>query len=86
MEKNGTWAMADLLIGKKPIGYKSVYKINYHVDNTIECYKVGLVRKEFKQVEEIDFHETFTLVANLVNVQSFLAIAVTKGFTSDGCL
>ena len=45
LEKNKTWEMGDLPIGKKLVGCKRVYTVKYRVDWTLERYKARLVAK-----------------------------------------
>ncbi|CAH9117709.1 unnamed protein product [Cuscuta europaea] len=63
--------------GKKPIHSKWVYKIKYKSDESIELYKFGLVICRSRQIEGINYHDTFTLVAKLVTVRTILAIAAS---------
>lgn len=57
-----------------------MYKIKYHVDGSIECYKTCLLACGFTQIDGLDFHGVYVRVANLVNVKCLLAIAVFKGW------
>ena len=49
LNKNNTWELVTLPIGKKPVGCKWVYTIKYQADGTIERYKARLVAKGFTQ-------------------------------------
>ena len=49
--------------GKSAIGCKWVYKIKTRSNGTIDHYKACLVAKGFTQEYEIDYEETFALVA-----------------------
>jgi len=40
LEQNRTWTLQGLLPGKKALGCKWVYCIKYHLDGTIERFKV----------------------------------------------
>ena len=47
LEANNTWTITSLPPGKKPIGYKWVYRVKYKSDGSIERYKARLVAKGF---------------------------------------
>lgn len=46
-EANKTWSLVSLPPGKRPIGYKWVYRIKYKSDGSINRYKARLVAKGF---------------------------------------
>ena len=48
IEKNNTWKITNLLIGKKPIGVKWVYKTKYKLDGKVYQFKVRLIAKGCK--------------------------------------
>lgn len=39
-DHNHTWEVVDLSSGKVPIGFKYVFKVKYHADETVERFKV----------------------------------------------
>ena len=45
LEKNGTWEMGPLPVGKKLIGSRWVFTIKYHSDGSIALYKARLVAR-----------------------------------------
>ncbi|KAL0361118.1 UNVERIFIED_CONTAM: Retrovirus-related Pol polyprotein from transposon RE1 [Sesamum radiatum] len=80
LERNGTWTIADLPLGKKAIGCKWVYKIKYNSDGTIECFKAYLVVLGNNQVEAVDYHETFAPMAKMISVRTFLAVTAIRNW------
>lgn len=73
--QNHTWEVNDLPSTKKPIVCKWVYKVKLKSDGSVEKCKARLVAKGYTQEYDIDYHEVFSHVANLVTVRVFLAIA-----------
>ena len=74
LEKTHTWVLTPLPPGKSPIGCKWVYKIKLNPDGTMERYKACLVAKGYTQREDLDFLETFSLVAKTVSVREFFLL------------
>lgn len=48
--KNQTWILKSLPQGKKPIGFKWVYKVKYNIDGTLDKYRVWLAAKKNSRV------------------------------------
>ncbi|GKV32046.1 hypothetical protein SLEP1_g40680 [Rubroshorea leprosula] len=80
LEKTCTWDLVGLLVGKPLEGCKWVYKIKTRSNGSMERYKARLVAKGFTQEYEIDYEETFALVAHPTSVHSLIVITVAKGW------
>lgn len=78
LNKNETWCLTPLPTGKKAIRSKWVYRIKYNSNGSIERYKARLFILENRQIEGVDFTETFAPVARMASVRVFLAVAAVK--------
>ncbi|RDX66056.1 hypothetical protein CR513_55223, partial [Mucuna pruriens] len=65
IEKNETWELTNLLVEKRPIGVKWVYKTKYNHNGEINSYKARLVAKGYKQKLGIDYFKVFAPIARL---------------------
>ena len=61
---NHTWELVDLPLGCKPLSSKWVFKRKRKVDGSIDKYKAGLVIKCYKQIEGLDYFDTFSIDEN----------------------
>ncbi|RVX14584.1 Retrovirus-related Pol polyprotein from transposon TNT 1-94 [Vitis vinifera] len=82
LEKNGTWTITDLPVGKRPVGCKWIFTIKYKADGLVERFKARLVARGFTQSYGIDYQETFAPVAKLNTIRILLSLAVNQ----DWCL
>ena len=79
--KNGTWQLVPLVSGVNIIDFKCVFKVNRHVDGSIECYKARLVEKWFNQQYSLDYEDTFSSVVKPITIRLLLSSAVTRGWS-----
>ena len=70
--------MVTLLSRQSVVGCKWIYKIKTCFDGSTKHYKARLAAKGFTQEYEIDYEETFALVARISSVCALLAIAAVS--------
>jgi hypothetical protein len=76
---NNTWELAKLLVGKKALHNKWVYRVKEE-HNGSKRHKARLVVKGFQQKEGIDYTDIFSLVVKLTTIRSVLSIVAAEGF------
>ena len=77
--ENKTYRLVQLPKGRKSIGSKWVYKTKRDTEGAIARYKARLVAQGFRQVEGLDFHETFAPVARMTSQRILIALAAAEG-------
>ncbi|GJT95008.1 putative RNA-directed DNA polymerase, partial [Tanacetum coccineum] len=82
-EKNQTWSLVDLPVGRKPIGLKWVYKLKRDPSGNILKYKAILVAKGYVQKPGVDFDEVFAPVARIETIRIILALASSHGWKAN---
>ncbi|KAG9446373.1 hypothetical protein H6P81_012501 [Aristolochia fimbriata] len=82
IEKNDTWTLTTLPLGKKSIGVKWVYKTKYQSNGEIDKLKARLVVKGYRQKMGIDYFEVFAPVARLDTVRMILSLAAQMKWTT----
>src|SRR3954469_20684279 len=75
MGDNQVWNLLDLPDGFKAIECKWIYKKKIDMDGNVHIHKARLVAKGFRQVQGVDYDETFSPVAMLKYIRIILAIA-----------
>ena len=67
--------MTDLPDDRRAIENKWIFKKKTDADGNVTIYKAQLVAKCYRQVQGVDYDETFSPVAKLKTVRIMLAIA-----------
>ena len=73
---NQTWELIELLVGKKALHNKLVYRIKNEHDGS-KRYKARLVVKRFQQ-KDIDYSEIFSSVVKMSIIRLVLGMVVAK--------
>ena len=61
--------------GVKNIGCKWIFTIKHDMDGVPQIYKARLVAKGFRQIQGVDYDETFSPVAMVKSIRILLALA-----------
>ena len=75
MYQNKAWTLVNLPDDRQAIENKWIFKKKTDNDGNVTVYKARLVAKGFRQVQGIDYDETFSPVAKLKSARIMLAIA-----------
>ena len=60
MYENKVWTWVDLLDDRQSIENKWIFKKKTDTDGNVTVYKARLVAKGFRQVQGVDYDETFS--------------------------
>ncbi|KAK1556170.1 hypothetical protein QYE76_016998, partial [Lolium multiflorum] len=75
MYDNKVWTLVDLPDSRKAVENKWIFKRKTDADGNVTVYKARLVAKGFRQIQGVDYDETFS--AKLKSVRILLAIAAS---------
>ena len=78
LKKLGTWVIEDLLKGHNVILCSAMLKEKHGPDDEITSYQVHIVAGGHRQVEGVNYSETFSSVAKMPTVQVVLVNAATQ--------
>ena len=74
MYENQVWNLVDLPHDRKAIENKWIFRRKTDANGNVTIYKSQLVTKGFRQIQGVDYNETFSPVAMLKLVRIMLAI------------
>ena len=66
-----------LPIGKKAIGCRWMFVVKFNPDGSVARLKACLVAKCYAQTYDVDYFDTFSLVAKLTSVRLFISLAAS---------
>ena len=75
MYENKVWTLVDFSDDRQSIENKWIFKKKTDTNGNVTIYKARLVVKGFRQVQGVDYDETFSPVVMLKSVWIMLAIA-----------
>ena len=75
MYENKVWTLMDLPNDRQAIENKLIFKRKMDADSSVTIYKARIVAKGFRQVQDVDHNEIFSLVVMLKSVRIMLATA-----------
>src|SRR3954469_20488902 len=75
MYENKVWTLMNLPDDRQAIENKWILKRKTDADSSVTIYKARIVAKGFRQVQGVDYDESFSLVSMLKSVRIMLAIA-----------
>ena len=73
MYENKVWTLIDLLNDQQAMLNKWIFKRKTDADS-VTIYKARIVAKGFRQVQDVDYDESFSLVSMLKSIRIMLAI------------
>ena len=74
--QNEVWEVVPRPKGKSVVTSMWIYKVKYVAKGNIEKHKDQFVARAFSQVEDIDYDETFTPIAQYTSIRTVMAIVV----------
>jgi len=80
LEKNRTWDLVKLPVGKKVVSCKWVFTVKQTLEGKVERYKARLVTRGYSQTYGIDYDETFAPVAKMSTVRILISCAANFGW------
>ena len=74
LQRNTIWELVPLPKGKKIVGCRWIFTVKLNPDGSINQYKVRLVVKGYTQKYEIDYEDTFALVAKMNTIRVLISL------------
>ena len=81
--ENEVYDVVDRPPEKKVIGTKWVLRVKTDSEGKIDKFKSRVVAKGFRQMEGVDFDETFAPTVRFASVRTLIALAASMGWQLD---
>ena len=81
--ENGVFEEVERPAGKKVIGTKWVLRIKTDASGNLDKYKARVVAKGYRQMEGVDYDETFAPTVRFESVRALVALAASMGWELD---
>ena len=78
--RNDTWDLVPYQPQYNVVGNKWVFKLKFHLDDTLNKHKASLVAKGFHQTPGVDFSETYSPAIKLATIRVVLTLAIAQGW------
>ena len=80
LSKNATWSLVTRPPRKTTVSCRWLYTVKYLLDGSIERLKARLVAKGYTQTYNVDYVETFSLVAKISSVWILISLTANLGW------
>src|ERR1041385_4799518 len=81
MYANKVWTWVDIPEDRKAVENKWTFKKKTDTEGNVSVYKARLVVKGFREIQGVDYEETFSPVAMIKSIRILLAIAAERKST-----
>ena len=78
LERNGTWSLVPLPLGRQPIGCKWVFGVKQNLDGSLHKHKARLVAKGFHQQIGFDYSGTFSPGVKPTTIRVILTLTLSR--------
>ena len=69
--------------GTNIVTYKWVFFVKYNENNTVQRFKARLIAREFSQIYDIDYDETFAFTVRINTLRAVLALIAIKNLETE---
>jgi hypothetical protein len=88
MYDNQVWTLVDIPSNRKAVENKWIFKKKTDADGNVTIYKARLIAKGFRQIQGVDYDETFSPVEislEVIIVHTFIFLAISSSLSHLAC-